>query len=143
MPCACVSIGMMKLCMHGFVFPCVCLLCLYFGLCWPQCCSVSRRSSFSVSLFHSCLSVIHTHAREYTRIYTNAHAHTHIHIHVLIARTLCIQHVGSDDGRILFWEKDSGELSHVIEKADSYVVNVIQGHPTQCVLASSGIEVRY
>ena len=45
---------------------------------------------------------------------------------------------GSDCGRIFIWKK-SGELIRVME-ADQHVVNCIESHPHDTVLASSGIE---
>ncbi|KAK4849257.1 hypothetical protein QYF36_022956 [Acer negundo] len=46
---------------------------------------------------------------------------------------------GSDCGRIFIWKKKGGELIRVME-ADKEVVNCIESHPHETVLASSGIE---
>jgi len=46
---------------------------------------------------------------------------------------------GSDDGHIFIWHKDSMQLVHLL-KGDRHVVNCIQGHPFDCVMATSGIE---
>ncbi|KAH7574838.1 hypothetical protein JRO89_XS02G0010800 [Xanthoceras sorbifolium] len=46
---------------------------------------------------------------------------------------------GSDCGRIFIWKKKGGELIRVME-ADKDVVNCIESHPHEAVLASSGIE---
>eukprot|EP01029_Cantina_marsupialis_P009295 TRINITY_DN2170_c0_g2_i2.p1 TRINITY_DN2170_c0_g2~~TRINITY_DN2170_c0_g2_i2.p1 ORF type:complete len:688 (-),score=156.60 TRINITY_DN2170_c0_g2_i2:425-2488(-) len=46
---------------------------------------------------------------------------------------------GSDDGKIYIWAKDSGELvKRVI--GDNNVVNCIEQHPSELLLASSGID---
>ncbi|KAJ1485068.1 hypothetical protein T484DRAFT_1795066 [Baffinella frigidus] len=46
---------------------------------------------------------------------------------------------GSDDGRAFVWERASGVLLRVI-KADEDIVNCVQAHPYDTVLATSGIE---
>ncbi|KAF5184010.1 Ddb1- and cul4-associated factor [Thalictrum thalictroides] len=46
---------------------------------------------------------------------------------------------GSDCGRIFIWRKKDGELMRVM-KADKHVVNCIEPHPHDPLLASSGIE---
>jgi len=46
---------------------------------------------------------------------------------------------GSDDGRIFIWEKNTSRLVNMM-KGDRDVVNVISGHPFDCVMATSGIE---
>jgi len=46
---------------------------------------------------------------------------------------------GSDDGRILIWDKQTTNLVKVLD-GDSSTVNCVQGHPTAPVLASSGID---
>jgi len=46
---------------------------------------------------------------------------------------------GSDDGRVYIYHADSGTLVRVLD-ADEDVANCIQCHPTQAVLATSGIE---
>jgi len=46
---------------------------------------------------------------------------------------------GSDDGRIFIWEKNTRKLVQLL-KGDRHVVNCVQGHPFDCVLATSGIE---
>ncbi|PIA56734.1 hypothetical protein AQUCO_00700825v1 [Aquilegia coerulea] len=46
---------------------------------------------------------------------------------------------GSDCGRIFIWRKKDGELMRVME-ADKHVVNCIEPHPHDPLLASSGIE---
>jgi len=46
---------------------------------------------------------------------------------------------GSDDGRILIWDKETTNLVKVLD-GDSSTVNCVQGHPTAPLLASSGID---
>lgn len=46
---------------------------------------------------------------------------------------------GSDCGRIFIWKKQGGELIRVME-ADEDVVNCVEPHPHEVVLASSGLE---
>jgi WD repeat-containing protein 42A len=46
---------------------------------------------------------------------------------------------GSDDGRIFIWEKVTSKLVNIM-KGDKQTVNVISGHPNNCVMASSGID---
>jgi nuclear receptor interaction protein len=46
---------------------------------------------------------------------------------------------GSDDGNFFIWDRKTGELVNVLE-GDGEVVNVIQGHPYECMLAVSGID---
>jgi WD40 repeat protein len=46
---------------------------------------------------------------------------------------------GSDDGNIFIWDKKTAHIVQVM-KGDVQVVNCIQSHPYDCVLASSGIE---
>uniref|UniRef100_A0A7N0U6Q2 Uncharacterized protein n=1 Tax=Kalanchoe fedtschenkoi TaxID=63787 RepID=A0A7N0U6Q2_KALFE len=46
---------------------------------------------------------------------------------------------GSDCGRIFIWKKKEGDLMRVME-ADNYIVNCIESHPHNMVLASSGID---
>lgn len=46
---------------------------------------------------------------------------------------------GSDCGRIFIWRKHGGELIRVME-ADEDVVNCVEPHPHEVVLASSGLE---
>ncbi|ORY02624.1 WD40 repeat-like protein [Basidiobolus meristosporus CBS 931.73] len=46
---------------------------------------------------------------------------------------------GSDDGRIFIWEKNGGEIKHLL-KGDSRVVNCVQPHPHDPILMSSGID---
>lgn len=46
---------------------------------------------------------------------------------------------GSDDGNFFIWDRKTGELVNLLE-GDGEVVNVIQGHPYECLLAVSGID---
>ncbi|XP_073053050.1 protein ALTERED SEED GERMINATION 2 isoform X2 [Primulina eburnea] len=46
---------------------------------------------------------------------------------------------GSDDGRWFIWEKKSGRLLKML-RGDEAVVNCIQCHPYDCVIATSGID---
>lgn len=46
---------------------------------------------------------------------------------------------GSDDGKIMIWDRESSNLVKVLV-ADNSTVNCVQGHPIAPVLASSGID---
>jgi len=46
---------------------------------------------------------------------------------------------GSDDGRIFIWDKRTGQL-RMLMKGDNEVVNCVQSHPTDMLIATSGIE---
>nr|XP_043637625.1 protein ALTERED SEED GERMINATION 2 isoform X2 [Erigeron canadensis] len=46
---------------------------------------------------------------------------------------------GSDDGRWFIWEKSTGRLIKML-MGDSAVVNCVQSHPFDCVVATSGID---
>ncbi|KAI0732902.1 WD40 repeat-like protein [Fomitopsis betulina] len=46
---------------------------------------------------------------------------------------------GSDDGNFFIWRKDTGQLHDILE-GDGSVVNVIEGHPQQPLIAVSGID---
>ncbi|WPG98174.1 WD40 repeat-like protein [Acrodontium crateriforme] len=46
---------------------------------------------------------------------------------------------GSDDGNFFIWDQATGELVNVLE-GDGEVVNVVQGHPYEPMLAVSGID---
>eukprot|EP01103_Thecamoeba_quadrilineata_P011669 TRINITY_DN2831_c0_g1_i1.p1 TRINITY_DN2831_c0_g1~~TRINITY_DN2831_c0_g1_i1.p1 ORF type:complete len:462 (-),score=70.58 TRINITY_DN2831_c0_g1_i1:959-2344(-) len=46
---------------------------------------------------------------------------------------------GSDCGHVFLWEKDTGRLVNMM-KGDKHVVNCLEPHPRQPVLATSGIE---
>jgi nuclear receptor interaction protein len=46
---------------------------------------------------------------------------------------------GSDDGNFFVWERKTGRLVNILE-GDGEVVNVIQGHPYEPMLAASGID---
>ncbi|KAL9061570.1 MAG: hypothetical protein Q9162_000102 [Coniocarpon cinnabarinum] len=46
---------------------------------------------------------------------------------------------GSDSGHLFIWDKASGELLNILE-GDGEVVNVVQGHPYEPMLAVSGID---
>ncbi|KAK0425911.1 hypothetical protein QR680_009453 [Steinernema hermaphroditum] len=46
---------------------------------------------------------------------------------------------GSDCGSLIIWERSTGRLLRMLE-ADSHIVNVVQPHPTRCLLATSGID---
>eukprot|EP00871_Galdieria_phlegrea_P004851 jgi/Galph1/5367/GphlegSOOS_G4101.1 len=47
---------------------------------------------------------------------------------------------GSDCGRVFIWERKSGRLVTILDHADSSIVNCVQGHPFDPILATSGIE---
>lgn len=46
---------------------------------------------------------------------------------------------GSDDGNLFIWDRKTSELVNVLE-GDGEVVNVIQGHPYETMMAVSGID---
>ncbi len=46
---------------------------------------------------------------------------------------------GSDDGCIFIWDRESGNIVRIL-RADSSTVNCVQPHPTDCLIASSGID---
>jgi WD and tetratricopeptide repeat-containing protein 1 len=46
---------------------------------------------------------------------------------------------GSDDGSFFIWEKNTGNIVRVLRGDDS-IVNCLQPHPSQCLLATSGID---
>ncbi|KAJ5542785.1 hypothetical protein N7535_005209 [Penicillium sp. DV-2018c] len=46
---------------------------------------------------------------------------------------------GSDSGHIFIWERKTSKLVNILE-ADSEVVNVVQGHPYEPMIAASGID---
>jgi len=46
---------------------------------------------------------------------------------------------GSDCGHIFIWERQGGRLVMLLQ-ADEHVVNCLQPHPTEPLLASSGID---
>jgi nuclear receptor interaction protein len=46
---------------------------------------------------------------------------------------------GSDDGNFFVWERKTGRLVNILE-GDGEVVNVLQGHPYEPMLAASGID---
>ncbi|CAI0467739.1 unnamed protein product [Linum tenue] len=46
---------------------------------------------------------------------------------------------GSDDGRWFIWEKKTGRLMKMLH-GDEAVVNCVQSHPSDCVVATSGID---
>lgn len=46
---------------------------------------------------------------------------------------------GSDDGSFFIWERDTTNIVRVLRGDDS-IVNCLQPHPTQCLLATSGID---
>ncbi|XP_025017770.1 WD and tetratricopeptide repeats protein 1-like, partial [Tetranychus urticae] len=46
---------------------------------------------------------------------------------------------GSDDGNIFIWDRKTTNIVRAL-KADEAVVNCLQPHPTDCLLATSGIE---
>ncbi|GAA0158460.1 ubiquitin-protein ligase [Lithospermum erythrorhizon] len=46
---------------------------------------------------------------------------------------------GSDDGRWFIWEKSTGRLIKMLQ-GDQAVVNCVQCHPYECVIATSGID---
>lgn len=46
---------------------------------------------------------------------------------------------GSDSGHFFMWNRQSGDLVNILE-GDSEVVNVVQGHPYEPMIAASGID---
>ena len=46
---------------------------------------------------------------------------------------------GSDDGHFFIWERKTGEVVNIL-KGDGEVVNVVQGHPVEPMIAVSGID---
>lgn len=46
---------------------------------------------------------------------------------------------GSDDGNLFIWDRQTAELVNILE-GDGEVVNVVQGHPYEPILAVSGID---
>lgn len=46
---------------------------------------------------------------------------------------------GSDDGNLFIWDRKTSELLNILE-GDGEVVNVVQGHPYETMLAVSGID---
>ncbi|THW27389.1 WD40 repeat-like protein [Aureobasidium pullulans] len=46
---------------------------------------------------------------------------------------------GSDDGNFFIWDRKSGQLVNILE-GDGEVVNVVQGHPYEPMMAVSGID---
>ena len=46
---------------------------------------------------------------------------------------------GSDDGSFFIWEKHTTNIVRVLRGDDS-IVNCLQPHPSQCLLATSGID---
>ena len=46
---------------------------------------------------------------------------------------------GSDSGHVFIWDRKTTELLNILE-GDGEVVNVVQGHPYEPVLAVSGID---
>ena len=46
---------------------------------------------------------------------------------------------GEDDGSFFIWERDTTNIVRVLRGDDS-IVNCLQPHPTQCLLATSGID---
>jgi nuclear receptor interaction protein len=46
---------------------------------------------------------------------------------------------GSDDGNLFIWDRKTSQLVNILE-GDGEVVNVIQGHPYETMLAVSGID---
>ncbi|RMY22782.1 hypothetical protein D0867_02486 [Hortaea werneckii] len=46
---------------------------------------------------------------------------------------------GSDDGNLFIWETHTGKLVNILE-GDGEVVNVVQGHPYETMMAVSGID---
>jgi WD and tetratricopeptide repeat-containing protein 1 len=46
---------------------------------------------------------------------------------------------GSDDGRWFIWQKKTGRLIKILV-GDENVVNCVQSHPFDCVIATSGID---
>ncbi|KAM0717332.1 hypothetical protein Q7P37_007184 [Cladosporium fusiforme] len=46
---------------------------------------------------------------------------------------------GSDDGNLFIWDRKTSQLINILE-GDGEVVNVVQGHPFETMLAASGID---
>ncbi len=46
---------------------------------------------------------------------------------------------GSDDGKFFIWDRESTNIVKILTGDDS-IVNCLQGHPSACLLATSGIE---
>ena len=46
---------------------------------------------------------------------------------------------GSDDGKFFIWDKESANIVSIYE-GDDAIVNCLQCHPTECIIASSGID---
>lgn len=46
---------------------------------------------------------------------------------------------GSDSGHVFIWDRQSGDLLNILE-GDGEVVNVVQGHPYEPMIAASGID---
>jgi len=46
---------------------------------------------------------------------------------------------GSDDGRFFIWDRKTCSIVRILQ-GDESIVNCLQPHPTQCLLATSGIE---
>ena len=46
---------------------------------------------------------------------------------------------GSDEGSFFIWDRETGNIVQVLH-GDESIVNVIQPHPSLCLLATSGIE---
>jgi nuclear receptor interaction protein len=46
---------------------------------------------------------------------------------------------GSDCGHIFVWDKNTGQLAQILE-ADNHVVNNVQPHPWDPIIAASGID---
>jgi len=47
---------------------------------------------------------------------------------------------GSDDGIIFVWEKNT-EKNWLLLKGDDYMINCVQPHPSEFLLATSGLDM--
>lgn len=91
--------------------------------------------------------------RRHSRASVNASvpysSHTHVYRGHLNARTvkdvnyygLDDEYIvsGSDDGHFFIWDRKTGEVVNIL-KGDGEIVNVVQGHPVEPMLAVSGID---
>ena len=77
---------------------------------------------------------------DFTRRFTgHCNAHTDIKEANFLGAHGSYIAAGSDDGNIFIWEKETSNLVLILNGDDS-IVNCIQWHPYQALLATSGIE---
>jgi len=80
------------------------------------------------------------HSCDFTRRFTgHCNAHTDIKEANFLGAHGNYIAAGSDDGNIFIWEKETSNLVLILNGDDS-IVNCIQWHPYQAMLATSGIE---